>query len=553
MKKKISYFYYFAIIISIFIISYAFIHSTSNDLSEITTNSSIPFNNNWFYAINSNSYSETPVSLPYSFPVKKDNVLKIKSTLPINYPNEMTLSFRSSSQFVQVYIDNIEIYNYGTSTLRPFGKTPGSAWHFINIPDSYYGKTIEIAFSSPYNLYAGKINPILYGDETLFIFNIFSQNFSGLILSLFIGFIGLSLILVYFCIIKQTLNKGLFYLGLFGFVASLWSITETSILQIIFNNQSTLLLVSFLTLMLLPITFILFLYETYSLLNKKILTSLCYLNLAAFIILTLFQLTNTKDFIETISILHSVEIISILSVLVIIIQGIITTKNKQIIHLGIAFIIFFLFLILDFIRFYFNPNGDSSFFFRFGLLFFIAILTITTSKHIYFIISENMKIDFLEKLAFIDPLTKFQNRGSFEQKMKYYRQDLSHCKNLVIIIFDINNLKNTNDSLGHLAGDHLIIQASQCITTTFAQYGDCFRIGGDEFILLSTELNSKNLEHYLSAFQSSISESNIVSKSSLSIASGLAQFNPIIDKTIDHLFVRADSLMYHNKTQIKNI
>ena len=51
--------------------------------------------------------------------------------------------------------------------------------------------------------------------------------------------------------------------------------------------------------------------------------------------------------------------------------------------------------------------------------------------------------------------------------------------NFVVFLIDINGLKVVNDTLGHEAGDELICGAAACITSTFKDKGNTYRIGGD--------------------------------------------------------------------------
>ena len=52
------------------------------------------------------------------------------------------------------------------------------------------------------------------------------------------------------------------------------------------------------------------------------------------------------------------------------------------------------------------------------------------------------------------------------------------------VMLDIDGLKSVNDSLGHEAGDELIVGAAACIKKVFEGLGRCFRTGGDEFVVL---------------------------------------------------------------------
>ena len=66
--------------------------------------------------------------------------------------------------------------------------------------------------------------------------------------------------------------------------------------------------------------------------------------------------------------------------------------------------------------------------------------------------------------------------------------------NFLIGVFDINNLKAVNDSLGHEVGDDFIFEASRIICTAFRN-STIFRIGGDEFVSVSINMLNNEIEN----------------------------------------------------------
>ena len=84
--------------------------------------------------------------------------------------------------------------------------------------------------------------------------------------------------------------------------------------------------------------------------------------------------------------------------------------------------------------------------------------------------------------AHTDELTGLRNRRAYHEALEELEQfgklDLS------LWIFDINGLKEVNDSLGHSAGDRLIKAAAKCIAEGFGGKNAIYRIGGDEFAVI---------------------------------------------------------------------
>lgn len=95
---------------------------------------------------------------------------------------------------------------------------------------------------------------------------------------------------------------------------------------------------------------------------------------------------------------------------------------------------------------------------------------------------ENMRYQkaLLEK----DPLTNLPNRYAYNEELKVLEEKSALPKDFVFVSIDLNGLKNTNDTLGHQAGDEMIQGAAECIQKIFSSYGRAFRVGGDEFAAL---------------------------------------------------------------------
>lgn len=93
-------------------------------------------------------------------------------------------------------------------------------------------------------------------------------------------------------------------------------------------------------------------------------------------------------------------------------------------------------------------------------------------------------IEKLEKNAETDALTGLFNRLEYEQALE--RLDQPENLPVSVIIGDVNNLKQVNDSFGHEEGDNLLRAAGELLTSCAPQGSTVARIGGDEFIILVT-------------------------------------------------------------------
>lgn len=153
----------------------------------------------------------------------------------------------------------------------------------------------------------------------------------------------------------------------------------------------------------------------------------------------------------------------------------------------------------------------------------------------------------LEKAAFEDALTGTGNRGAFRREMPLYEENHPH---VAVMVADVNNLKFCNDRYGHKAGDKMIQDAADCIREAFAGMGKCYRIGGDEFCVLMPEQNAAEIEAALGRLQDQIDQKNQTRNMMLTIACGYAMRQDE-KEGMEHIFNRADELMYEKKYSMK--
>ncbi|MDO5155920.1 MAG: diguanylate cyclase [Eubacteriales bacterium] len=144
-----------------------------------------------------------------------------------------------------------------------------------------------------------------------------------------------------------------------------------------------------------------------------------------------------------------------------------------------------------------------------------------------------------------DELTRLYNRRMYEDDLDELTQNVD-VEDCIVIAMDVNGLKTVNDTLGHKAGDELIIGASNCINKSFSMVGKSYRTGGDEFMAI-VRCDEERLKPILEEFDLMIKSwtGNLVS--SLSISYGYASAKEYPSLTIRELAAEADKRMYENK------
>ena len=133
-------------------------------------------------------------------------------------------------------------------------------------------------------------------------------------------------------------------------------------------------------------------------------------------------------------------------------------------------------------------------------------------------------------------------------KEKYEKEKYMCTSNTewAYISLDLNDLKQTNDSLGHSAGDELICAASNCMKFAFASYGKIYRIGGDEFVVW-IQYSVSNLDSILQGFDATIHEWHGKHLNSISVSYGVVKSSEQDFDSVQEISKFADERMYQNK------
>ena len=169
---------------------------------------------------------------------------------------------------------------------------------------------------------------------------------------------------------------------------------------------------------------------------------------------------------------------------------------------------------------------------------------------------ENEKIRALNQaneLARRDELTGVKNKNAFCELETSIQKKLDSGNDYLqfaIVVCDLNDLKHTNDTKGHNAGDELIRSASRLVCNIFT-HSPVFRVGGDEFAVFINSSDYQNKDILMNRLQDQVIE-NIRHGEGPVLAAGIAVYEPQKDKKFAEVFERADNMMYEDKMQLKN-
>ncbi|PPC92331.1 MAG: GGDEF domain-containing protein [Methylobacter sp.] len=196
-----------------------------------------------------------------------------------------------------------------------------------------------------------------------------------------------------------------------------------------------------------------------------------------------------------------------------------------------------------------------------ALLVLVAVFVIAALAIAYRSAKKELRLrlaaeDEIKKIAYRDSLTGLDNRHHLfvlaDQLLKLAQRERHK---LAVCFIDLDNFKSINDTLGHIAGDRVLVQVGKLLRNHIRQSDVAVRFGGDEFVLILNNVKSRqDIAETLASIHSELCKPIPYQGQSLYITAsiGVAIF-PDDSTNMDALIDLADSEMYRIKTSIKTL
>lgn len=464
------------------------------------------------------------------------------------------LFIQSGFSNLEVYINGKEIYNFFDNDFNKNSNKAKCKMHLISIPDNIKNSKLEIkAFIHDNSSLSYNLASVMIGSSTSIFYKlIVDQLFSLLII--FVTAIISILIFTAFIIslfMKSKTSYILFFIGLFSMFSSLYAFSESNIIQLIIPNLYIINTINFMTLLLLPIPLIAIMLEYTK--DKYLLSIALYILLLNFFIQTLLNFLEIRDYRSMLSISHTIIVCTIILVLFVHFNSYKkNTLSEK--YFFISTLPLILGVTIDLLLYYFKLSSFNGIFFQGSILIFIIFQLWSVFQSYVNYSTVSLQSQIYKELALTDALTNLNNRYSFENKIQELNSSLNLYNSIWCISIDINNLKYINDHLGHNYGDKLIISFAKILKTCFEDVGFCYRIGGDEFVVIVCNLLKSEIIDLLDILYYKVEKFNTENNSFyLSFAVGYDNYRVVKDSNLSDVLIRSDKLMYKNKSSIKSL
>lgn len=185
----------------------------------------------------------------------------------------------------------------------------------------------------------------------------------------------------------------------------------------------------------------------------------------------------------------------------------------------------------------------------------IGAMIATTIIHSFVVFEERVEnsrqLGMVMTVAYKDPLTNVRNINAYTESKAIIERDIKSgtISEFAVVVFDLNDLKRVNDTMGHEAGDKYIQDGCRLICRIF-KHSPVFRIGGDEFVAFLTNEDYKSRDNLIFLFNSHVDRN--LEKGGVVVSAGISMYKPDKDAGFDEVFTRADERMYERKKELKS-
>ena len=451
---------------------------------KIDKNSLQTVNDGWYYYDDSGNKVYVD-SLPYKFSESDSVSGKYKiyhSAKDFIQKENCYFTFYSHHQSFIVFLDSSEIFRFSNKTFPKNLKTYRAFYHLIKCPN-ILGNEISIEVEPSLSSKTGEFSQIEIGTE----FEIISEHFyarkNRIILSIVFFILGLFLLI--YSLIFRSLNteRSMFYLSLLMLFISFWQLEESRFLQFIISYQPLHWVLEYALQPLILILSFMFIREISSTKKEKTLLILFIIDCTAIVSVILLQIFGIMAMTESIILIQMCFIFSCLYIFILI------NKNFKFKNLfrRIVFCISILVGCLSFLlAMIFSGNSkiqvSNLTFIGFGFMF--LSLTTIVGKRIYEQVTKIQVANEYESLSQVDSLSGVQNRNAWYHFTEQLQQSQKKYSESCLILFEMTNLKNINESFGYLCGDKVIKMIALFIKRATADTSTIYRIKGHIFACL---------------------------------------------------------------------
>ena len=467
-------------------------------------------------------------------------------TVPEKTDN-LVLSVESRAKSLKVFLDGEELLSY-----EDMEREMGINIQLVKIPDDAGGRELKVIWQS--SLSNGEEPKMYLGAQSdIYLFYAAESMVPALFGGLYI-LVGVAIAAMFLFIGKNREHvnrKSFLHLAAFVLVTGIWTLTDCGILQLLTGKTAAITFISFLSFTSMPLLFLLFFNDILTE-PRKCITVMGRLQAVNIGFMCFCYLTRILSLYVTLNVTHILLLVTIIAVVAVSVSEYRRRRNQELKKILTGVALMLIFVVAAMLSFYLNFSANRyPIYYSAGLFVFIVSLVVVFNDRLYGEIQENAELEAYKKIAFTDLMTGMKNRSAFYTYVNE-QKDIGNGNVFTCIVFDVNGLKEINDTYGHAAGDELITDAAACILKCFSSEGLCYRTGGDEFVVILDDVGEDTIAEKLGDMKAIIKEKNKCRKPEISFAYGYAREELTSASALMDLYEEADRNMYRRKKRMKS-
>lgn len=463
-------------------------------------------------------------------------VIKIyRGILAPELSKESCLGFYISHHNVDVYFDDVLVYQLAGAESNRIARNVSSNWCFVHAGQDHSGEAVTVIMTPLLEAAVSKEPTFLLGSHYSVAMDILVGELLLLVLSALLILLGLFVVVVslYFSFIQKSGNSGTNYLGLFSIALGTWKITDLQSMPLLYPEYA--MAFGYISVGALFLTSLILLMYFRTLFVKERQGLLLLLSISASLVclyaLTM-QIFGITEIRQNLIFSHALLIITIVSIPLAALLNRIRYQSWGIHRSWRLLILLFAGIGLDLLIYYLS-NGSARI--SFSIISFVIYTLIVFIK----------SVQESTRKVYTDSRTGLENRTRWNELIN---GNAPLPEPYAILVIDLNGLKQVNDTLGHESGDQMIYELSCILRNTLPRNCVICRWGGDEFTVLLTGINRAMLDHHIDslitakdAYNQNVPELPI----HFAVGAVLSEEHPGISRS--ELFRLADEEMYRNK------
>lgn len=503
------------LVASVLLLLFMFVKSNNED---VTIKYGDVYNDEGYWSVNGTEFM--PDSTSFEIKGKKGVNIVMDGVVPNIVDDDWAVMILSDYCKVKIYVDNKEIFSYGENMPLSFGHMLGNIRMIAPIDSSMVGKRMLFVLTPTMNKSTHVFRPV-FGYKNVIVGSIVKENFFRFMVCIII----LVFIVVCFCIYSyQKINNMKDESSLvincmnFAIFTLVWLLCSSDMPQFLTSSSTAVCMASFLALSAIAIPFNGMCQVLFSN-GSKVFQILKIVGLALPVINLVGYVANLYDPVDVLILTHIYIAITVVASTFYCIQSVRLGEYSSV-YMIVAMGSLVLATIIGFVLFYSNPNlGYDGIAYGIGFIAFFMIVIIMIMRRMFHKVSEDRFKETYRNMAYIDGVTKLENRLSFESRFSGMSKDTMDGVDVALVLFDIKDFHVINDNFGHEAGNLQLMRMANILREVFGLYGNCYRIGSDEMAVVMQDMKGQEIG-LIKDFDSAISAYNEKNAYKLSVAYG---------------------------------